>query len=321
MIIIRSSFGEVTLRNFPKLRHTRKFVKISGPIIGPPRKSYIANTNALQYIWNQKISLTTKYFGAIGSCAYTLVHVHHDVLITVCPPLAIGGYYLYKFFRKKQYNREVNKILGTSTENENGIVRFKTYDESELGNVLKGIENEADHFKRQVVDVTERRIIDYIINQRGEPKVKKFSALFMDENDQFSVNTNENEVESWITAKVKIPNAEDQTQFNEDLNFVKLSLPLYSSKDITSRNRTGTIEVSLLQIFQEDIYDENGNLIKPKYIDYNISISVSQFNLLKPDSLVIRYVEGEGILKSKLMLEDKEDDTKKEEEEEITVNI
>ncbi|KAK6459390.1 uncharacterized protein RJT20DRAFT_15667 [Scheffersomyces xylosifermentans] len=300
--------------------------------VQPPRKSYNPNSNVLQYIWNQRVSANVKYFGALAFSAYTLTHVHHDTLITVGPPLLLGGYYLYRTYRKRLYAKETSKILDTSLDNDNGKVRFKVYDETELSNVVKGIENQVDHFKRQVVDVVERRIIDYIIRNRDDSTLTaEFSPLFMDENDQFSVNINENEIETWITASVNLGSKLGKQQVNdkssyqepEMVDFVKLTLPLYSSKDLSNRIRTGTIQVYLLEVPRSDEsghrtnHEEEENSqedIMPEHIDYNIGIEVSRFGFLPSKSLFIRDISGEGITKSSLLQEDEE--TK---EDEITI--
>lgn len=290
----------------------------------PPRKSYYANSNPIQLFWNTKVSPTVKYCSLIALLSVSISHIHHDILITAGPPSLLGGWYLYTKWRKLQYSSETQKIVPTSkTEfdlKDNNIL-IKKYDETEISNVLNGVDNEFDNFKRQVVDIIERRIVDYVISNQDQHN--EIFSLFIDANNQFSVKLNENDIETFIILSVSVPEFEKME--DNDINlpsehstkpFVKFSLPFYSSKDASTRKRLGIIECYLLGI--NDTPETN-------QIAYKISIEISPYKLFATtkEKLIIRHIEGQGVYKSQMILdeENNSDKSQTQDEEEITVNI
>ncbi|KAK6463603.1 hypothetical protein DFJ63DRAFT_335128 [Scheffersomyces coipomensis] len=280
----------------------------------PPRKSYKANTTGLKLFWNSTIPVNVKYFGVIGISAYSFIHVHPDILITVLPPLFIGSYLGYKYYYKKVAQTEINKVLRTyNKEGErltNGDkIQVKKYDESDVWNVLHGIENEFDHFKIQLIDVIEQRILNYIIKSKDEGHDQyMIRKLFIDQenDDQFSINIHENEVETWIMTKISIdPNADP---YDDKIEFIKFSLPFYSSKDKTIRQRLGTIETYLLEVPTDEVNE---------FKEYKIGIEITPYGFLSTkETIFISSIDNEGITKSKILSQGQKTT---EDEEEITL--
>lgn len=273
----------------------------------------------MSLIWNTKISSTFKYFSLITITAASISHIHYNILITVGPPLLLGSWYLYKWWFKHQYLTETRKIVPTSKadlDSDDNTIRIKKYDETDVSNVINGIDNEFDYFKRQLIEIIERRIIDYTIE--SQDKDNSIFSLFIDDNRQFSIKLNENDVETFIVLTASIPNLEDkelgppEPRFEE---FIKFSIPFYSSKDSSSRRRLGLIECYLLET--EHNHEAN-------YIQYKIAIEISPFKWLTlgQNKLLINSIGTKGIYESKMLLDDdKKPRQYKDDQEEITVNI
>jgi hypothetical protein len=305
-----------------------------------PRKSWTAIHTPLQLLWHNRVAMSYKYFGLIGLGGFIVTHTHPDVIVTVGPPLILGGYWAYTRYQRYLYARETAKLTGTTTKvkpdqeisslgsnspsvPKSSLVRILPYDESQLSNVLLSLENQFDHFKHQIVDLVERRIINYIVASRADGTVVPLSLLFIDENDQFNVNISENDVETFILLRVgKV--SEDASQGSEnstpasgdlapEIPFIKMSLPFYS--DSLLRKRLGVIEVYLLEQ-----PSENKN-----YTEYSMGIEISPYKFVvsSSDKLFITSV-GDGVMTSRL-LDDEEkkgnEGKKKENYEEFTINF
>jgi len=289
----------------------------------PPRKSYHANLSPISLLWNTKVSPTFKYCSSIAIVAISMSHIHPNIIITVGPPVLLGSWYLYTKWRKIQYATEFQKLIPKSKEEfnskDNDII-IKKYNEAEISNVLNGIDNEFDNFRRQVIEITERRIIDYIILNQDQHN--RMFSLFIDENKQVSVKLNENDIETFILLSAPVPDF-DSIEDNETSSpsqqnfqdFIKLSLPFFSSKDASNRKRLGIIECYLLKM---------NNTQETDHIEYKILIEISPYKWLveSKDKLVIKYIEGQGVYTSKMYDEAKEaKKSKDQDDEEITVNI
>ncbi|KAK6199428.1 uncharacterized protein RJT21DRAFT_3225 [Scheffersomyces amazonensis] len=274
----------------------------------PPRKSYQANTTGLSLLWNKIIPINVKYFTGIGLFAFSLIHIHPNVLVTVVPPILVGGYFGYRKYIRWIHKISSEKLLKTYSKNsKDDKIQIKKYDESELSNVLKGIENEFDSFKVQLVDIIERRLLDQIIKSR-DPQLTRLFIEQSQESEQVSININANDVETWITSKVNVPGEDDLSDISILSNFFKFSLPFYSSKDINHRKRLGVIQVYLVEVPTDD-----DSLI---YNEYQIGIEVTPYSwLTSSKSIFITSIEGEGITKSKILIDSKSTSKNKTESE------
>ncbi|KAG7665054.1 uncharacterized protein J8A68_001363 [[Candida] subhashii] len=256
----------------------------------PPRSSYIANKTYPAIIWHNLIPTKLKYLATIGIASWPVAHAHPNTVIILGPPLLLGSYFGYKKFRHFQYLSNLKRI-GIDYMNKDEIVRFEKYDETSVENVMNGIENEFDCLKRQVIDVVEGRIVEYIAMNDGA-KDNNVLSLFMDENDQFSINISENEIETWMTSQAEVSDlveGEDEGKMVKT-GFMKLSLPFYSRGDAESKKRLGTISVYLLQVPPTENNDQ----------DYKIGIEITPLSWFKPKSLYFSELPGKGIFKSKL---------------------
>ncbi|ODV79012.1 uncharacterized protein CANTADRAFT_26094 [Suhomyces tanzawaensis NRRL Y-17324] len=265
--------------------------------VGPPRNSYIPTKTPIQAFWYNRVPSSVKYFGLIGLSAFTFTHVHPNVLVTVGPPVLVAGYYGYKQLMKRIYQRETKKL--TEVKPGNDIVQIRKYDESEMYNVLNGLENQFQHFTHQILEVAEKRIVDYVIEveTRGlleNRTVTSISQMFMDENHQISVHLGK-DLETFVMLKV-----------GED-DFIKLSLPFYDSND--RKRRLGTVQIYLLQ-------QESKNEAE-SFIQYRMGIEISQY--MKPGSIFFTSV-GEGVYKSKVLLDNESDKERDDIEETIEAN-
>lgn len=289
----------------------------------PPRKSYNANRTAIQ-LYLSRVPSAAKYFGGVILSAYSLIHLHPNTIITLGPPIGLGSYYLYKRWMRKQRNAQILKIIPPNKSEFQKIddrIRIKAYDETDVYNVLNGMENQYDHFKRQVIEITERKIIDHVMLNTEASN----SSLFIDKNQQVSINVDENEIETFIKTKIPIPasfiSEEETTDVNESktqLNMVKLSIPFYSNKDVKTRKRMGIFEVYLLELPADETAQKN------QYLDYKIYIEVTPYSVFSASpALTVRNSDGYGIYKSKILQEssNKKRNEQNQEDEEITINI
>lgn len=265
--------------------------------------------------------MTYKYFGLIGLGGFIITHTHPDVMVTVGPPLILGGYWAYTRYQRYLYCRETAKIAGTIPKGikktkdpvviPSGSIRILPYDEALLSNVLLSLENQFDHFKYQIVDLVERRIVDHVVSSRAKGEIASLTQLFIDENDQFNVNISENDVETFILLRVGKANDEAIGGTNDDsceIPFIKMSLPFYT--DSLLRKRLGVIEVYLLEHPAEEPYTE-----------YSMGIEISPYKWMSTEKLVIG---GEGIMKSRLLETEEKKEEKEEklkEYEEFTINV
>lgn len=253
--------------------------------INTPRSSYIVNKTYPQLIWNNLIPYPLKLTTVIGSGILTFINYHPKYYITLGPPILGFGYFGYIKFRKNQYNQAINKLNIDEKWKDAEIIRIEKYDESSIKNIINGINNLYDSIRVQIIELVEKRIIEYIFqtNDKNNMILKGFIL----ENDQININISNDEIESWITSNVKIKES------NELLKFIKFSVPYYDSKTIETRKRLGVILVYLLEI-----PIENDNL---NYIDYKIGIEITPISWFNSKSLYISEIPGiSEIMKSKL---------------------
>lgn len=282
-----------------------------------PRNSLISSLSPISTFWHKRFPTPFKYFSLILATAGTLRYIHPNTLITVGPPIAIGGWFLYKWFTKNQlYKKEIAKIypntLLEATDANNQIL-IQKYDETDINNVLNGIENEFDSFKSQLVPSLELKIIDYAILKKdsnhsndSNPVLKLFNSS---DSDQVTCKLG-NDFDTFIV----LPLREDYLPYNayqKDVmegttdvvfdKFIKISIPLYSSKDMTNRKRLGTVEVYLLQHQEKEVDNKPEMEEEPPSQTgtlYNISVVISKYGVLSQNQkLYIRDFETGGLKK------------------------
>ncbi|CAN3357463.1 hypothetical protein DICA3_F29338 [Diutina catenulata] len=213
------------------LRVTRRYASRA------PRKSYYSDVTPPQRWWNQVVPYQAKYFAGLGGVAVSFVNIHHDILITGVPPLAIAGYFGYKWWHRSVAAANVQVVTP-----ECDLVRVEAYDESSLNNALAGLDSEFDHFRAQVVQLVTSRIKEEVAaNPEG-----KLAPYFL-QDSQFSVHFGD--IDTFVVAHVPVPDQEYQT-----IEFVKFSMPFYPSK--SKKKREGVIEVYLLETERNDDYTE-----------------------------------------------------------------
>lgn len=191
-----------------------------------------------------------KYLSAFGAGALAFINLHPQIWITLGPPILIAGYYLNRNIKHNLYIQNVNQITNgvedqVSDYSPSEIVKILPYDESQLYNVQEEIENEYDSLKRQIVDLVGKRLVEHITsNPEAIERNETLSPFIKD--SQFTINLFENEFESWVTSKVRVP--EDSKDNVVVKRFIKALLPYYSEKSIKSRERLGVISIYLLKL-------------------------------------------------------------------------
>lgn len=276
-----------------------------------PIKSYQGITNPIRLFWHHKMPTTTKYFSYMISLAFILTHYHPNTLVTVGPPLVLAGWLGYKNWFKYNLNQLIKVVTPidlADTENEGKMVNIEKYDETSVENVLNNIENEFDNFKVQILQLVERRIVDYIVDmrRRGTVNEDRFK-MFIDENDQFNINLSHSNVETFITSKVELPVFTEQSSVDPDTvitDLIKLSLPIYSIKDLNADKRLAVVEVTLLEIPTE----ETSN-----FQQFRIRIEIKPYTFFAKEGDTIVIDEMNGIYESDKLIHAKKDDSGYEE--------
>lgn len=241
--------------------------------LAPPRKSYSAVITPISHALYQ-IPQSVKYFGGLASVATAITQLHPNTIVTLGPPLIVGGFWAKNQWHKHVRQRELKRITDTPLD----IARIKKYDELDVYNVLNGMDSQYDHFKRQITEIVEQRIIAYVQQQVVEGTPLKVTSLFLD-GDQFSVHVSENEIESFIMLTVKVDHI--------NCEFIKLSLPFFLAS--TGGKRLGTVQVYLLE------EPTTGDCE-----DYKVLMEVTTY-LFLPQRAVIAKLDGEEVTKSKLV--------------------
>lgn len=211
-----------TLNSLRGLRHVHT---------GPPIKTYGALNSRLK-LWWSKVPATARYGSVVVGLALSVVHLHPNTLVTLGPPVAVGVWFAYLKFRQWQFQKAYDKIKPVSEDDwlrPHLRVKVKPYDESDLANVAKGIDNEYDNLRVQVFEHVERRILDHVseVHDAVHPKFVH--------DDQFVMNLGD--VETFVTIKVVV--------LDEVVSFVKMSVPYFADREKT--HRQGVVEVYLLE--------------------------------------------------------------------------
>lgn len=257
---------------------------------GPPLKRYTGFKNTPSLIWHTQIPAAAKLFGGVLAGAATFIHTHPNTLVTLGPPIAVALYFLHQRADHRQFQRllsHVKPLNSSGWEDESSKIRVWNYDEADIRNVVRGIEDQYQHFQKQVLQLTENRIVDYVIERESLLNTSSLISSLMDENNQVMVHLGELP-ETFITSKADVVTPDGLESLAEFVNF---SVPLYSSKNTKKRNRWGIAEVSLLAVPEvpEGL----------PYQDYRISIRLTPHNLkAKTENVSLPSGTGIGTLES-----------------------
>ncbi|RCK56042.1 hypothetical protein Cantr_05844 [Candida viswanathii] len=209
----------------------------------PPRASYIANETYPQLFWNNVLPAPLKLVPVVAAGILTFINTHPKYYVSLGPPLGVFGYFGYARYRRHQYAAATSRLDVTRWEDEDEVVRLAKYDETSVANVLAGVDNSYDSIRRQAVQVN---------------GVDDVTSAFVLENDQFSVNIPESEVESWLL-----------------LRFIKFSVAYYDSKNVDTRKRLGVVLVYLLEL-------PGGEGETATFTDYKIGIEITPVAWVRP---------------------------------------
>lgn len=246
----------------------------------PSRLSYVANKSYISLIWNNLIPQPLKLTCLVASGIVTFVNVHPRYYITLGPPVGLLGFFGYQKYRHWQYHKAVSKLDVTKWQ-DNEIIRIAKYDEKSLDNVIMGIDNQYDSLRRQIIQLVEQRIIEYILEHGVEDEITR---SFISDDNQFNVHLPELEIESWVTTNVKLEKNNDTVS-----EFIMLSVPYYDSKNVHTRKRLGVVLIYLLQIPQQE---------HSSFIDYKIGIEVTRLRWINPQSLFFTKLESKALMQS-----------------------
>lgn len=207
-----------------------------------PLKTYSVFKNPLSVLWARSVPNATKYFSGILATAWGLTHIHPNSIITVGPPALIAGYYIFRRREHAKYLDLVNlvKPVDDKWDDNKWNIRLNKYNEADIDNVLAGIENEFQHFTTQAIGAAERKIVDYAVENAGSEN--SATCQLLDENNQVLVHL-DNLPETFVKLKADVSSDKD-----EFVEFVKMTVPYYNSKDLTHRKRLGVAEISMLQV-------------------------------------------------------------------------
>ncbi|KAI3406547.2 hypothetical protein KGF56_000679 [Candida oxycetoniae] len=241
------------------IQQTRGLFKVYN---GPVRNSYVVNKTYLQLVWNNYIPYQLKYLSLFGTGILTLIKVHPSILLTLGPPMGLGAYYLKRNLTKLFRQRQIGQIQSSKVDVQMGtldkpisaseIVKILPYDESQLYNVERGIENEYDSLREQIVDLVEQRIVEYI-SLNPDSTTREPMRDFISNESQFNINVFSNQVETWTSTLIHPNRQVEPTDNVSDLKlFINLSVPYYSSRNVNTRKRLGVISVFLMKLNETD---------------------------------------------------------------------
>lgn len=215
-----------------------------------------------------KVPAPAKWFSGFVATALSLTHFHPDTLITLGPPILIGGYFAYRRINHQKYVHLIAQVVPkTSAEwsDDRYIFRIESYDESDVRNVLNGYNNKYEHFTAQVVPLIEERLKDVVEQQQRQ---QKQHTILMDSAGQFRVNLGQ--IETFVTSKAEVPS---ETDDGEDVaEFITMLMPLWSSREQKDKKRLATLEVSMLKCPSSDP--------QGKSEDYRVSVGFVPFRFL-----------------------------------------
>lgn len=212
------SYSHYSMRRLLFIRH-----------YSPPRKLYFANVNPIMKWWNSTVPYQLKYFLGLGGLAWALSNVHYDIWITGGPPVAAALYFGYKYYHKKTMESNLAMVDHDDTFK----FHLAQYDELLVDNVLRGIENEYDYFRTQVLQLLQDQIREAVVS---DPELTM--GHFFLKSGQLAIHLGD--IDLFVFTNAPVPDKEYQTR-----EFIKFSLPFYTSKAKTIQR--GVVEVYLLE--------------------------------------------------------------------------
>lgn len=257
-----------------------------------PIKSYSGLKNPASLMWHHHMPPTAKYFGGILTAATTISHVHPNTLITVAPPVAVAGYFVVRRINHGNYIRLLDVVRpkeASGWADDDAKVRVWAYNEEDLATAVRGIENQYEHFQEQIVQMVENRVVDYVATQEQDGLETAVTRALLDENKQVAVHMGAS-FETFVSLQADVVDSDGMAAVVE---FVRCSVPYYSSKNLQLRRRLGVAEISLLQVPQPEAAEE-----KTEYTDYKIWIDLTPYGFFgKAEGFGSL---GGGIMSSKL---------------------
>lgn len=208
--------------------------------------------------------------------------MHPDTVVTAGPPIAVGAYYIYRRFQHAQYLKLVATVATKDWDDKDWKVRIQKYDETSVENVLEGIDTQYDFFHVQVMEIVERRIVDYVVQCEGNGTLSPILSLLLDENKQVVVHLGDPETYLSLKAEATLDSEEKVVEF------VKFSVPFYTSKS-KLRKRLGVAEITMMEVPGVDA----------AYKDYRMCIELSPYKMFAGQKEVIGAIEGAGVYTSK----------------------
>lgn len=237
---------------------------------GPPLKRYSGLRNWPQLVWQIRVPALAKLFGGILGVALSLTHIHPNTLVTVAPPLAVGAFFANKRLNHMRYMHALGLVRPTNSaewDEQGRIFRIWNYDERSVANVARGLNSQYEHFQAQILELLERKLVDYAIEQ-DENRALKLVKLFLDENGQLVVHLGER-FETFVSSQAEVIGPDGTERFSE---FRALSVAIYSSKSVQKRKRLGVAEVTLLSVPETELESVG-------YTDFRVSIKIVPYEL------------------------------------------
>ena len=254
----------------------------------PPRASLVLLVSPIQQAFF-KTPPPAKYFSCFIAAAWSLKHLHPNTWITLGPPVAFLGWSARRKWHNKLYTSNILKVFPETIEeaqDENNQILLKPYDESDIENVVQGIESEFDHFRAQLLPLVERKLVDYVVLKGDQ------LGLFV-ENDQVlaRLSGSGGAASTDLDTFMVLPMKEELLPYNKytsDLQkgeleripqfekFIKISLPF-----LRKEKRVSTVEIYLLQ------HKDNANL-------YKLAVGIAKYGLFGGKSIHIRDFESGG---------------------------
>lgn len=233
-----------------------------------PIKSYSGLKNPAALWWHHRLLPTAKYFSGILVAAATISHVHPNTIATIGPPVAVAGYFAARRINHLNYLRLLALVRpkdASEWADDNSKIRVFPYNEEDIATAVRGIENQYEHFQEQIVQLVEQRVVDYVVAQEQEGRETPVTKSLLDENKQVAVHVGQS-FETFVSLQADVVDSEGNGAVAE---FVRCSVPYYSSKNLQLRRRLGVVEISLVEVPQQA--EETG------YTDYKIWVDVTPY--------------------------------------------
>lgn len=267
----------------PKVARNRLCRTVIGVrwVLGPPRKLYFGDCTPVQRWWHQQVPQQIKYFAGLASVAWAIANVHYDYLVSFVPPVSIGGYFGYKWWHRKVFGDNLVVVDKPDMPR----VKMAQYDELLVTNVLRGIENEFDYYRVQLLELLTRQVTEYVATNPDLAIGKMFLR-------QGQFNVNFGDMETFVFVNAPVP---DQAYTTRE--FIKYSVPFYSSKTVETRARVGVAEVYLLEVNRSQLF-----------VEYNVAVDIRPYKWGRSSHHWLPLPEGVEELEELQLREDETED-------------